>query len=459
MKKLLLSIIFTVLSILFVCFLFTSTPVFGADKVFGEQADVGPAYVPGELLVKYKAHVRAATAEFYQTNFSIMTIKVFDPIGVHHVKLPEGMTVEAALAIYQDDPNVEYAEPNYYYHINAVPNDPDFEELWGLHNTGQLGGTNNADIDAPEAWDISTGSPTVIIAVIDTGVDYNHEDLFPNMWVNTAELNGTGGFDDDGNGYVDDIYGWDARNDDGDPMDGHSHGTHCAGTIGAVGDNSIGVVGVNWAVRIMALKFLSDSGGGDGADAITCIEYAIEMGAHIMNNSWDGEPFSQALEDAITDAHEAGILFVAAAGNGGTNNDDVPHYPASYEVPNVLAVAATNRNDRLADFSNYGATSVDVAAPGEDIWSTVPNNSYDSFNGTSTAAPHVAGLAGLIKAQNPSFTDAEIKNIIMDSIDVMEYNLVTGGRVNAFRALSGSPPPPPSNGDGGGGCFMTTTFD
>jgi len=256
MRKLLLSIVFTVLCILFVCFLFTNSSVFGKDLILGEQGDNGPAYVPGELLVKYKASIRVAAAEFYLNLYNIRTIKVFKT-GVHHVKLPEDMTVEEALVIYQDDPDVVYAEPNYRYHINVTPNDTHYNKLWGLHNTGQsvngTSGTNDADIDAPEAWAITTGSSSVIVAVIDSGVDYRHPDLSPNIWINPGEI-ADDGIDNDSNGYIDDVYGWDFVYDDNDPMDVNGHGTHCAGTIAAAGNNSLGITGVCWTASIMVLR-------------------------------------------------------------------------------------------------------------------------------------------------------------------------------------------------------------
>ncbi len=344
-----------------------------------------------------------------------------------------------------NDPRVEYAEPNYIYHTTEIPNDPDLGELWGFHNTGQNGGTVDADIDAPEAWDIQTGSSNVVIAVIDTGVDYTHPDLAGNIWVNEAELNGEAGVDNDGNGFIDDIHGYDFVNDDGDPFDDHYHGTHCAGTIGAVGDDNIGIVGVNWNVSIMPVKFLSASGSGTTLDAIASVEYATVMGADIMSNSWGGGGYSVALEEAISAANDAGILFVAAAGNSGTNNDMSPHYPSSYDVPNVVSVAATDRNDNKASFSCYGAGSVDLGAPGVNIYSTKPNNTYGALNGTSMATPHVAGAAGLIKAQYPSLASDDIKSRLFGGVDIipsMEGITVTGGRLNIYNSLEEDSVPP-----------------
>ena len=361
---------------------------------------------------------------------------------------------QKAIDALEKNPVIAYIEMDHKVYIDKTPNDPRLSELWGLDNTGQTGGTSDADIDALEAWDIQTGNSNVVIAVIDTGVDHNHEDLSANMWTNPGETAGNG-IDDDGNGYVDDVYGWDFYNNDNDPMDDHRHGTHCAGTIAAVGNNGVGVVGVNWAAKIMALKFLSAGGSGWTSDAVAAVEYTTKMkqdfGIPIiaMSNSWGGGGFSESLNDAIKAADTAGILFVAAAGNDGTDNDVSPHYPSSYDVPNVIAVAATDHNDDLAYFSNYGATSVDLAAPGVNILSTVLNDGYNSYSGTSMATPHVSGVAGLIKAQFPALTSDGVKSRLLGTVDPIPslYGItVTGGRVNAFNALEiDTIPPAPVN--------------
>ena len=266
-----------------------------------------------------------------------------------------------ALRKLENHPLIEYAEYNYLHYIDyiPVPDDKRFDELWGLHNTGQTGGTEDADIDAPEAWEISTGSSEVIVGVIDTGVDYNHEDLAANIWINPGEIPDNG-IDDDGNGYVDDIHGINSITGSGDPMDDHYHGTHCAGIIGAVGGNGKGVAGVNWTVKIIGIKFVSGGIGLD-SDAVESINYAVGLrnrgvNIRVLSNSWGGGGFSQSLLDAINQANSAGILFVAAAGNSSSNNDASLFYPASYDTPNVLAVASTDHNDNLSSFSNYGAT-------------------------------------------------------------------------------------------------------
>ena len=346
-----------------------------------------PAYVPGELLVKYRPSLSAAATLYYQTHWGVSSVRTFRTIGVQHVKLPKDMTVEQALEVLESDPGVEYAEPNYYCYATATPDDTHFTNLWGLHNTGQsvngTSGTPDADIDAPEAWDITTGSSDVIIAVIDSGLDYNHPDLADNVWTNPGEVPGDGQ-DNDSNGHVDDVGGWDFVDNDNNPIDSHNHGTHVAGTIAAVGNNSVGITGVCWAAKIMALRFLDAFGFGTTDKAISAIEYANDKGAHVINNSWGGGGFSQALKDAI-DASAA--VVVCAAGNDGTDNDSTPSYPASYSSANIIAVAATDQSDNKASFSNYGLTSVDVAAPGTNIYSCRPARQTvwsDDFEGAFT---------------------------------------------------------------------------
>ena len=346
----------------------------------------------------------------------------------------------------QVDSSIAYVEPDYDLQLlETIPNDPDFSRLYGLHNTGQTGGTFDADIDAPEAWDQFTGSTSVVIASIDTGVDYDHVDLAANMWRNPGEFGGIPGVDDDGNGYIDDIYGIDAINDDSDPMDDNSHGTHTAGTFGGVGNNGIGVAGVNWDVQIMALKFLGGGGSGSTADAIETIEYMTMMktvyGVNVVasNNSWGGGAFSTALRDAIQASNDAGIMFVAAAGNNNSNNDFSPAYPASYDLPGIISVAATDHNDQRASFSNYGATTVDLGAPGVNTWSTSPGNSYSFKSGTSMASPHVAGAVGMLMANSPGSSLAEIKAAILNGtnqVASMNGITVSGGRLNLANSLA-----------------------
>ncbi len=343
--------------------------------------------------------------------------------------------------------NVEYIEPDYVVSALDIPNDPMFSQLWGLHNTGQTGGRPDADIDAVEAWDVFTGSPNVLVVVIDTGIDYNHPDLAANMWVNPGEIPGNG-IDDDGNGYIDDVRGWDFYNNDNDPIDDNGHGTHCAGTIGAVGNNGIGVVGVNWTVKIMPVKFLGAGGSGYTSGAISSIQYALTIpGVRVMSNSWGGGGYSQALRDAIQQAYNAGVLFVCAAGNSAANTDVSPMYPACYDVPNVMSIAATTHQDSLASFSNWGPTTVDLGAPGEDILSTLPGNSYGTLSGTSMATPHVSGVAALIWGRFPTMTVDQVKALIMNSVDripALAGKCVTGGRLNALWCIGEPDSIPPA---------------
>jgi subtilisin family serine protease len=346
----------------------------GISQVRLHSATLGH-YVPGEILVKFKKTASKSDIAQLNTSLGAKTIWEFPSIGVQHINLKPGETVAEAIKKYSDDPNVEYAEPNYIVHALVPPNDPSFGELWGLHNTGQTvnetTGTSDADIDAPEAWDITTGSTNVVIAVIDTGVAWDHPELAGNIWTNTGEIPGNG-IDDDGNGYRDDTRGWDFVDNDNDPMDFHGHGTHVAGTIAGVGNNNRGITGVMWTARIMPLRFLDASGFGSVAGDMEAIAYAVSNGARVINASYGGYYYSQAQRDAIFYAQSAGVLFVAAAGNEANDNDTNPSYPSSYDLENIIAVAATDQDDNLASFSNFGAASVDVGAPGVNTYSTLP---------------------------------------------------------------------------------------
>ncbi|MBI1935714.1 S8 family serine peptidase [Candidatus Woesearchaeota archaeon] len=379
-------------------------------------------------------------------------INALNPLQSQHgidrlylLKLNENEDINNALRDFRNDPNVEYAEPNYIVYTTLIPNDPNFANLWGLHNTGQTGGKADADIDAPEAWNMKTNSNDVVVAVIDTGVDYSHEDLAGNIWNNANEIP-ENNIDDDGNGFIDDVRGWDFYNNDNNPADDGGHGTHVSGTIGAVGDNGKGIAGVNWNVKIMPIKFISYFGSGTEADAIKSINYARLMNVDIMSNSWGGTKFSQGLKDAISAANDANILFVAAAGNFGKNSDLTPLYPAAFDNENIISVAATDHNDNLAGFSNYGAVSVDLGAPGVSIFSTVPTGNcslcdptgYKYLSGTSMATPHVSGAATLIKSKFPSLTYLQIKARLLNSAEHLkglEGKSVSEGRLNAFNAL------------------------
>ena len=417
-----------------------------------------PPHVPGELLVRFQqgtSPLGQASAHAGAQSTAVREFQIVE--GLQLVRFPDWMTIEEAIARYLNHLDVLYAEPNYIIEALVTPNDPSFGDLWGLHNTGQSAGTVDADIDAPEAWDITTGSANVVVAVIDTGIDYNHEDLSANMFQNSDDCN-SNGLDDDGNGFVDDCHGIDTFSDDSNPMDGGEHGTHVAGTIGAVGNNNLGVVGVNWNVRLMACRFLGPFGGST-SDAIDCLEYVKLMkdrGVNIVatNNSWGPETcgedgFSQALYDAIEAHLQRGILFIAAAGNGGPNsigddNDILPCYPANYYLPNVISVAATTRTDGLASYSNFGRRTVHLGAPGggttvgSGVLSTVPGNNYEEKSGTSMATPHVVGVAALLKAQDSSRDWKAIKNLILagGNNNSNLSNTVTQKRLNAHGAMT-----------------------
>jgi len=401
-------------------------------------------YAPDSVLVKFnpaaspaqKLNARALISAEKNREYGLVQ-------GLEHIQLSKGQGVERAIEILQQLPFVEYAEPDYVLHADT--NDYYFDLQWGLHNTGQrilnIRGSFDADIDAPEAWDITTGNLTFVVAVIDTGVEYSHEDLINNAWRNPGEIQGNG-VDDDGNGYIDDIYGWDFFSDDSDPMDEEGHGTHVAGTICAEGNNGIGVSGVAWQCKIMALRFLGPDGGWTSG-AILALEYAVDQGVMVSNNSWGGGGYSTSLKNAIANAGSAGHLFVAAAGNGGLDGigydtDISPHYPSSYDLGNIISVAATDNRDRLAGFSNYGLVSVDLGAPGVDIASTMLSDYYWS-SGTSMAAPHVTGVAALILGLHPEFTNTEVKDRILNTtrpIDALNGKTATGGVVNAYAALA-----------------------
>jgi subtilisin family serine protease len=423
----------------------------GGWVAVGQKEPIPYEYVKDELLVRFAPNIPKATIDQINATIGAQVLQSFQIVSnLYLVKIPAHLSVPEAIARYKGYASVLYAEPNYIVrkaqHVQLTPNDPNFTQLWGLHNTGQTGGTPDADIDAPEAWDITTGSSSVVVFVIDTGVDYNHPDLNANLWRNPGEIPGNG-IDDDGNGYVDDVYGIDTYYNDTDPFDGDGHGTHVSGTIGAIGNNNVGVVGVNWSVKIGHCKFLSDSGFGSTAGAISCLQYILNLKQTgnpandiiATNNSWGGGGFSQALHDAIKAHMNAGILFIAAAGNAGANNDTALFLPASYYLPNVISVAATTHTDAKAGFSNYGRRTVHVGAPGQDILSTTPGNTYSTFSGTSMATPHVTGLAALIKAQFPSFTWYQIRNRILATGDVttgMQNVTISDRRINAYGALT-----------------------
>jgi len=419
-------------------------------------------YREGELLIKFKPDFIKANADKIHKAVGATVIKSLKGMqGIELVKLPDNVSVKEALSYYISLPQVEYAQPNFIKKPLGIPNDTYFGDQWALHNTGRYaGGTYDADIDAPEAWDITSGNYVVNIAVIDTGIYYTHPDLVGNIWQNPNE-NCNNGIDDDGNGYVDDCVGWNFFDDNPYPIDDMGHGTHVAGIIGARGHNHMGTAGVIWYVKMIPLKFIGyhenelDCGGdthwcGDTAGEIEAIDYAIRKGAKIINASFGSYDFDPLEFNKIAEADGAGILFVAAAGNDANNNDLLPLYPASYNLPNIISVAATDQNDRRASFSNWGPGTVHVSAPGVYILSTVPNINtysmctgsvyagYDFCSGTSMAAPHVSGLAGLLWTYYSWFNHYQVKWTILRYVDPSPLSgwILTGGRINAYKALS-----------------------
>jgi subtilisin family serine protease/glutamine cyclotransferase len=388
----------------------------------------GAEYVPNQVIVRFKEQnkgILSAQAMSIRSNLNATVLKEFKTTGAELWNLT-GVSVADAIAQYKDNPQIEYIEPNYIVHaFDRIPNDPYFSQLWGMQK-----------ISAPAAWDRTTGTE-IVIGDIDTGIDTSHVDLAANLWTNPGEISGNG-IDDDGNGFIDDVHGWNFVSNTNNVYDDHSHGTHTAGTIAAVGNNGIGVVGVCWSAKIMAIKFLDGGGSGTTAGAISSVEYATKMHARLTSNSWGGGGYSQALYDAIKAAGDGGALFVAAAGNSSMNTDIYSNYPSGYDLDNIIAVASTTSNDALSSFSNYGLVTVDLGAPGSDVLSTLPGNSYGSYSGTSMATPHVSGVAGLVLSLNPMLNWAEVKNIILssvDSISSLNGKTVTGGRLDAARAL------------------------
>jgi subtilisin family serine protease len=439
------------------------------EKIFITDPRSGQKFVKDRVIVRFKSQksaVSSLSSEKIRLAHAKLGAKVEDDFssgcvtGLQVVQLPIGTDVQSAVNVYKSNPDVMYAEPDYVislipdqrvpeptiYNANlsqnvSIPNDSYFYNQWSFHNTGQTGGTVDADIDAPEAWALTNRSDSVVVAVIDTGVLYNHSDLSSNIWKNPGEIPDNN-IDDDGNGYVDDTRGWNFVNSTNDPIDDQEHGTHVSGIIGAEGNNGIGVAGVSWNVKIMPLKAFDQYGQGSTLDAIKAIDYANANGASVISNSWGGPEYSQALKDAI-DASPA--VVICAAGNGnGNDNDYYPVYPASFSSPNIISVAATDHNDTLAVFSNIGLSSVDLAAPGTSILSTYYLGNYVTMSGTSMATPHVSGVAALVKAANPSLSSAQIKNILLSTVDKkssLSGKIASGGRLNAYNAVIASSPP------------------
>ena len=402
-------------------------------------------YKEGEVLVRYLSSVSESDqinmlsqvgGEVKDQDFLVPNLRL--------IQLAPGQTVEEAIKQFEQLPGVVYAVPNHYVSIEAgifpprpapdpdpTPDpfsDPLFDRSYGISKIG-----------SPKSWtEFSTGNRSIVVAVIDTGVDYTHEDLSSNMWKNSKEIEANG-IDDDNNGFIDDIYGWNFVGNNNNPFDDNRHGTHVSGTIGALAGNGLGTIGVSPKVSIMACKFLSKDGWGTLDAAMKSITYAVANGAKVLNNSWGGGSFSQALLDTIKAAERSGVLFVAAAGNSGKDSDKEPMYPASYDAANIISVAATDALDQKASFSNYGKTMVDLGAPGVAVFSTLPNNLYGTLNGTSMATPHVAGAAALIWAYKPTLSVYDLKDLMLntvDHIDSMKDTTVSGGRLNVYNAMA-----------------------
>jgi serine protease len=443
--------------------------------------------------------------------------------GLYEIMLNTGTTVSKALAEYAADPLVQIADPDYAITSSSVPNDPDFNQQWALDNTGQDGGTPGDDIGATHAWTVTTGSSNTVVALMDTGVDYDQEDLYENIWINQAEipksrlapsLGGTNpnGIQDyyhdgyvswqdlndplnigpgkvmrlDGNPYIDagdilapmvlnaqgqdtgyggwaypgntqdgdtahpnDFIGWNFVDNNNNPLDQNGHGTNVAGIIGAMGNNGVGVTGIDWQVSLMPVQFMGANGTGTISNFILGLNYAVQHGAKISNNSWSGATDDPLLYDAINNARSAGMIFVAAAGNDSTDTDNTPAYPSSFNLSNVVSVAAVDNNNQLASFSNYGANSVDLAAPGVNILSTLPNNTFGTMSGTSMAAPMVTGVLALVWSEHPTWSYQQVINQVLSTVDPvpgLQGKVLTGGVVDAARAVGYNPATaPPTN--------------
>ncbi len=382
-------------------------------------------HVPNRIFVRF------ADPENSPINVQILdevggTIRSESKLVPGLVTVDTSIPVDRALKVLSSKRNaIKYVEPVYIVEaFDTIPNDPMYNDLYGMEQ-----------VRAHQAWDDHVGDQDFIIAIIDTGVDYTHQDLVANMWTNPGEIPGNGQ-DDDGNGYVDDVYGYDFSNYDSDPMDFNGHGTHCAGTVGGVGNNGVGVAGVNWHCRIVGAQFLSSGGSGSTDGAIDAVEYCAINQFKVSNNSWGGGGFSQALFDVVQAAgDDYGHIFVAAAGNGGSYGAS---YPAAMTCTNLIAVAATDINENMASFSQYHPVEVDLGAPGVDVLSSTPGNNYSYYSGTSMATPHVAGGVGLIYSVLGDSSATEVIDIILSttrSIPSMEGNTVTGGVLNVAEAL------------------------
>jgi subtilisin family serine protease len=408
----------------FLCLLALALPASGQDSA------------PRRFIVRYRAEVSAQRQHALAGRFGLRERKRLAARRLSVIEVPSPADAVSALATLRAQPEVEYAVPDVRMQMTATPNDPGFGSQWWLANTA------DTDIDAPQGWDVLHDAPTVVVAVVDSGIDEQHEDLAANLWTNPGEVRN--GLDDDGNGYVDDVHGIDCVDGVGDPLDDNGHGTHVAGTIAAVGNNGIGVTGVAWRAQIMALKALDANGSGWYSDAIECIDYALVMksrgvNVRVLNTSWGSSVFDQTLQDAFKNAGDMGILAVAAAGNDGLNHAKNPFYPASFPLASLLAVAATTDTGALASFSDYGE-DVEIAAPGVFILSTLPGDQYGYLSGTSMASPQVAGAAALIAGLEPATSVSALRDRLLSSADrtASLQGKVQSGRLNLGAALRGA---------------------
>jgi subtilisin family serine protease len=460
-----------------------------------------PAYDPSHVLVRLRDGETAVVGQALAPGLTVSACYDLVP-GLYEVDLAPGLSVPQALAGLRADPRVLEADADYAVSVERTPNDFYFSRLWGLNNTGQNAGKVGADIDALAAWDVTTGSYRTVVSLMDTGIDYNHPDLYRNVWVNQAEIpasrkarlvdvdgdgvfsfadladprnqgafkitdlnkdgridaqdiltpmvkdasghdTGAGGWADgvsqDGDtAHLDDLVGWNFVNNTNRPFDDNGHGTHVAGILGATGNNGVGVVGVDWQVSMMAVKFMDAGGNGAVGAVIAGLQYAVAHGATISNNSWSGSGNNSALQAAITAARDRGHIFVASASNNASNNDTQPAYPGSFPLDNIVTVAALDNKDQLASFSNYGAKTIDLGAPGVAIFSTLPNNGYGTLNGTSMSTPYVTGTIALVRTLHPTWSYRQVIDQVLATVDPvasLQGKTVTGGRVNAAAAV------------------------
>lgn len=377
-----------------------------------------------QYIIGFKDHSRA------KQNLQLLRdadLKVIDQIPQLGAFVVDSTSDDPSLTKIQKSNEVAYAEKSITIHLaETKPNDTSYKKQW-----------HHKNIVSEKAWDKSTGSSEVLVAVIDTGISLNHPDLKNNIWVNAKEIAGNN-IDDDGNGFVDDVKGWDFANKDNNPEDDHSHGSHCAGLIGAEGNNKTGVAGVNWKIKMMALKMFKGSGAGSDADGAKAIVYAADNGAKIISASWGGEETASVLYDAINYARQKGVLFVAAAGNNRSNADRKQFYPSGYNLPNIISVGASTSGNGVAEFSNYGLHSVHIASPGLNIFSTSVKATYETMSGTSMATPIAAGVAALALAVKPDLSMTDLRNAVLNSAAPMKNwktKAATGGLVQASTAV------------------------